>query len=308
MTGPVDVLDELRRIHEHEPDRLDGALPNLGLTPISGGRNNRVYRWDSPEGPICLKLYRTDKRNRAGAETLALGHMAEHGVAGVPRLLWHDEHPVLPAVAMTLVPGTPLDAGADLDKPLSALTSTLRQMFTVPIGPFADLPRSESAAHYIHRITQVWAPALRSHTPDACTRDLERLLASWHDSGDAQELARPAPLVFSHGDSNLLNWLWDEQTATISVVDFEFAGASDLAYEAAELVEHISMRSLSDDVLRALVTDLGVDAEHGSRFVAAQRTCALRWLAVLWKQRERRAEEFHVQLERVRTLQSAPFV
>src|SRR5699024_766832 len=69
-----------------------------------------------------------------------------------------------------------------------------------------------------------------------------------------------------------------------------------------------SMRSLSDDVLRALVTDLGVDAEHGSRFVAAQRTCALRWLAVLWKQRERRAEEVHVRLERARTLQAAPFV
>src|SRR5699024_12252802 len=98
------------------------------------------------------------------------------------------------------------------------------------------------------------------------------------------------------------------QPSCLSSVVYDCSGAVDLSYEAADLVEHISMPSLSDDVLRALVTDLGVDAEHGSRFVAAQRTCALRWLAVLWKQRERRAEEFHVQLERVRTLQSAPFV
>ncbi|GAA2332973.1 hypothetical protein GCM10010170_012110 [Dactylosporangium salmoneum] len=42
-----------------------------------------------------------------------------------------------------------------------------------------------------------------------------------------------------------------------------------------------------------------------TQFEAAQRTCALRWLAVLWKQRDRRAAEFLRQLDRVRLLQSA---
>jgi len=38
------------------------------------------------------------------------------------------------------------------------------------------------------------------------------------------------------------------------------------------------------------------------RFEAAQRTCALRWLAVLWKQRDTRTEEFTSQLDRARRL------
>ncbi len=307
-TIPRDLLAELRQLHRNEPARLDGPLSDLGLTPLPGGHNNRVYRWDSPEGPVCLKLYRTDKRNRSGSEALALVHLEQHGVGGVPRVLWHDDHDVLPAAALTLLPGAPLEADAHLGKPWPALIETMREMLDVPVGPFAELPRSESADHYIHRITQVWAPALRETEPDPLTRDLEAMLAVWEETGDARTLATPAPQVFSHGDSNLLNWLWNEQDGTISVVDFEFAGYSDLAYEAAELIEHISIRHIDDDTLRALVADLGVDSEHRERFLAAQRICALRWLAVLWKQRHKRAEEFEVQRERVRLLQQESFL
>ncbi|GAA0988293.1 aminoglycoside phosphotransferase family protein [Nocardiopsis tropica] len=308
MMVPTDALAELRRIHEHEPALLDGPLPEWGLTPLSGGRSNRVYRWDSPAGPVCLKLYRTDKRDRSGSEALALSHLERHGVDRVPRLLWHDDHDVLPAAALTLLPGALLEADAHLGRPWPALVEKLREMLNVPVGPFAELSRSESADHYIHRITRVWAPALREAEPGPLTRDLEAMLAVWEDAGDAHTLAAPAPRVFSHGDSNLLNWLWNEATGTIAVVDFEFAGYSDTAYEAAELVEHISMRHIDDDTLRALAVDIGVDGGHRERFLAAQRTCALRWLAVLWRQRGKRAEEFDVQRERVRLLQQAPFL
>ncbi|GAA1450877.1 aminoglycoside phosphotransferase family protein [Nocardiopsis tropica] len=308
-TVPEDLLAELRRLHQHDPGLLDSSLPKWGLTPLSGGRSNRVYRWDCSDGPACLKLYRTDKRDRSGSEALALSHLAKHGVDRVPQLLWHDDHELLPASAMTLLPGAPLDADAHLGKPWTAMVEKQREMLNVPVGPFIETPRSESADHYLHRITQVWAPTLREAEPGPLTNDLEAVLATWEESGDARALAAPASRVFSHGDSNLLNWLWEEQSGTIGVVDFEFAGYSDLAYEAAELVEHISMRHIDDDTLRALVMDLGVDDDaHRERFLAAQRTCALRWLAVLWKQRGKRAEEFEVQRQRARYLQQASFL
>jgi hypothetical protein len=41
-------------------------------------------------------------------------------------------------------------------------------------------------------------------------------------------------------------------------------------------------------------------ADDRRRFDAAQRTIALRWLAVLWKQRDRRVAEFTTQHDRVR--------
>lgn len=69
-------------------------------------------------------------------------------------------------------------------------------------------------------------------------------------------------------------------------------------------IEHISSRALPDDTWHDLEANLGVDHHNRQRFHAAQRTCALRWLAVLWKQRQRRAEEFTVQLDRVRQLQN----
>ncbi|MGH3857078.1 MAG: hypothetical protein ACRDR6_27065, partial [Pseudonocardiaceae bacterium] len=55
-----------------------------------------------------------------------------------------------------------------------------------------------------------------------------------------------------------------------------------------------------------LEASLGVDHHNRQRFEAAQRTCALRWLAVLWKQRHRREQEFTAQLDRVRQLQRQP--
>jgi len=129
------------------------------------------------------------------------------------------------------------------------------------------------------------------------------LIATWHDRGDAAVLAEPAPLVFSHGDGNLDNWLWHDFISTIYVLDWEFAGHSDAAYDAAELIEHPSARTIDDDLWLALLPDLGVDDDQGRRrFAAARRTVAVRWLAVRWKRRLDRGSAFDQQWHRARSL------
>ncbi|MDQ1292246.1 MAG: hypothetical protein QG608_124, partial [Actinomycetota bacterium] len=77
---------------------------------------------------------------------------------------------------------------------------------------------------------------------------------------------------------------------------------SDTAVDAADHIEHISARAIPDDVWGDAETDLGVTPLNRARFHAARRTIALRWLAVLWKQRTKRAEEFSMQHDRVDTL------
>ena len=303
-----ELLNRLRQQHRQAPEVLDQALPELGLTPLSGGRNNRVYAWDSPEGRVCLKLYRTDgelDRDRAAVEWQALTHLADHGIRGVPLPLWHDLHPHLPAVVMTMVPGkTVLDA-ADRAGALRAMAPILQALRGIPLGPFADLPRVDSIEHYVHRIAKVWAPRLREETDDPLTGDLIKLLDDWEGTNDAWVLQQPAKRIWSRGDSNLLNWHLDELTRTVGVVDFEFVGYSDTCVDAADLIEHLSARDISDETWAGLLPMLGVDDEPSRRrFRAAQRTTALRWLAVLWKQRARRVEEFDTQLTRVRALQS----
>jgi hypothetical protein len=49
----------------------------------------------------------------------------------------------------------------------------------------------------------------------------------------------------------------------------------------------------------------GLDRQNRRRFEAAQRACALRWLAVLWKERDTGTDEFTSQFDRARRLRSA---
>lgn len=304
---PTGLLDELRNFHRHNPSLLDDDLPGLRLRSLTGGRNNRVFAWDGPDGEVCLKLYRTDKRDRAGSEYQALTHVAASGITAAPEPLWHDPDPELPAVAMTMVPGQPV---LDLAEPSTALrpaVAVLGQLQEIPLGPFVDMPRVDSAANYLKRITEVWPGQLEECNDEPLTVDMWSLLGAWEQRGDAAVLAEPAPRTFSRGDSNLLNWLWDEPN--VHVVDWEFVGYSDAAYDAAELVEHLSAHAIDDAWWISLLPDLGiVDDATRRRFLAAQRTVALRWLSVLWKRRDKRVEEFEFQVKRVRELMGSDFL
>jgi Ser/Thr protein kinase RdoA (MazF antagonist) len=301
---PHDVLAVLRR----HAARAAGAaqLLAIGARPLAGGRNNAVYRWESPGGSVCVKIYRTDDRRRAEREWLSLTFLSRHQVSSAPAPLWADPHPGQPAIGMTFLPGRPFPETSDRQRPLRALAAVQRQYAGLPLsGELATLERIDSASHYIRRITGIWAPVIISHPRDALTRDLLQILSQWEDSGDAAVLAEPGRPIFSRGDSNLLNWLWDG--TSIRVVDYEFAGVGDLAFDCADLTEHISSRQagIDDQAWAQIVSLAGLGHADQRRFEAAQRTCALRWLAVLWKQRDSRTAEFTSQLNRIRRFQGA---
>ncbi|RGC65496.1 Phosphotransferase enzyme family protein [Micromonospora sp. MW-13] len=156
---------------------------------------------------------------------------------------------------------------------------------------------------YIVRLTQAWPELLASRPDDPLTPVMQQLLAAWQRSGDADLVTAPATPVLSRGDANLLNWMTTDDSA--ACVDFEYAGFSNLAFDAADLIEHISGRAVPDSKWTQLLPDLGVTDANRHLFAANQRTCALRWLAVLWKQRDRRREEFTIQHERVGMLYSS---
>ena len=236
---PHDMLAVLRA-HAARAAGQDQLLA-IGVQPLAGGRNNAVYQWESPGGPVCVKIYLVDDRRRAEREWLSLDLLARHQANSAPAPLWADPHPAQPAIGMTLLPGRPFPETGDRREPLRALAAVQRQYAELPLPrELGTLERIDSAPHYIHRITGIWAPVITSHARDALTRDLLHILSRWEDGGDAAILAEPARRIFSRGDSNVLNWLWDG--TSIRVVDFEFAGYSDLAFDCADLTEHISSR------------------------------------------------------------------
>ncbi|MEU3622482.1 hypothetical protein BS329_03980 [Amycolatopsis coloradensis] len=286
---------------------LDDDLPGLRLRRLAGGHKNRTFAWDGPDGEICLKLYASGNRDRAIREYRALLHLADSGITAAPQPLWHDPNPELPAVATTMLPG---QAVPELDEPVSALrsiVSVLSEVRRVPVGPFADTPRVGAAKDIVHRLMGTWSGQLDDHADDPHTYDMRLLLDAWSECGAAATLLDPAPRTFSRGDSNLSNWLWDG--TTVRVVGWEFAGYSEAAYDAADIIEHPSARAIDDARWISLLPDLRVhDEDSRRRFLAAQRTVALRWLSVLWQRRIARADEFEAQRTRVRDLLNHDFL
>jgi hypothetical protein len=303
---PVHLLAGLRRARTGPPTGLADALQALHLGPLAGGRQNAVYLWTPLDGPeAVIKLYyKTDDRRRLDREWAALTLLAAHGSRNVPAPLWIDPHPTEPAIGMTRLHGEPLLDAADRPDALFGLAQTTAHIRAVPLsGLLADLPRIDSAVHYMRRLTGEWPQLLAAQPADSLTPTMQHLLTAWRRSDDAELLAQPTEPVLSRGDANLVNWL---RTATGSAcVDFEFAGCSSVAFDGADLIEHISSRAIPDTIWAALLPELGIDHTNHHAFAAAQRTCALRWLAVLWKQRDRRAGEFNTQHQRVQMLNSS---
>ncbi|WP_424862958.1 phosphotransferase [Streptomyces sp. MMS24-I29] len=306
LAPPAELLTDLRGARTGSETRLKEVLAGHGLRPLTGGFQNHVYAWDDPEaGPICVKLYaKGNHRRRLDREWAALTLLAEHDVDDVPRPLWLDNHDEVPAIGMTLLKGTPLTESPDLEAALKGLAHTTERLHAVPLsGLIAELERVDSGAHYMLRLTGSWPELLAGHEDDPLTTDMRALLTAWHNSSDAELVSdTTTPPVFSRGDSNLLNWLRDG--AASPVVDFEYSGHGTVHFDAADLIEHISARKIPDSTWIALLPDLGITPANRHLFLAAQRTCALRWLAVLWKQRHTRADEFAAQHARVRLLQS----
>ena len=298
--APTDLLATLRRARATAADEaLSTTVAELGIHPLTGGMQNTLYHWRSPTGAdTVIKFYTKADRRRADREWAALTLLRPHRLATVPVALWRDPAPVDPALGMTMLHGTPLIEAPDHLAALRGLAHTTAQLQAVPLsGLMADLPRIDSGEHYLVRLTQTWPELLAAQAGDPLTPAMQQLLSAWHRHGDADQVLEADQPVLSRGDANLLNWLHTSQGA--ACVDFEYAGYSTRTFDAADHIEHISARAIPDTVWVDVLPDLGITDANRHRFAANQRTCALRWLAVLWKQRDRRPDEFTRQHTRV---------
>lgn len=95
---------------------------------------------------MCLKLYKTDKSDRDGCEFNALTHLAarHHALRAAVEVLGRPRH--------------------------------------LPLGPFSDLPRVDSATNYLHRITAVWPDQLNQYPDEPQTANLITLLDTWREA------------------------------------------------------------------------------------------------------------------------------
>ncbi len=104
--------------------------------------------------------------------------------------------------------------------------------------------------------------------------------ADWIGSDEATRLSdETVPQVFALADGNLANVLWDGDGC--GLVDFEDSGASDRAYEIADLIEHVQSWLTGGLDADDLLGRLDLDSETLRRVRTARRLFALHWLVML---------------------------
>ena len=185
-----------------------------------------------------------------------------------------------PAIVMSRLAGTPLGSGPLSDRQLAGLADALDVLHTrIPREQLDRLPARISSVHdevtWLREYTGETKPAVHGVVATAFTAG-----SDWIGSDEAARLAAATvPKVFALADGNLANVLWDDDRC--GLVDFEDSGASDRAYEIADLIEHIQSWLTGALDADALLGRLDLDAETLRRVHTARRLFALHWLVML---------------------------
>lgn len=241
-----------------------------------------------------IKTFRSWERGEPDREWDSLA-LLQHWAPGLaPDPIERREDDGHPVIVMSKMPGEPLG-----DRPM------LQTQLVAVIAAFSRLHRSVPASALEELPARVFAPAVavdelreRMAQPPRFVADADTVArafaagAVWLESDEAARFAAAQPHpVFGHADGNLANYLWDG--AVCRLVDFENAGASDVGYEIAELLEHPStwldeglpaeslLAQLGFDLGLGLGLDFGLDPALMSRIRVGRRLLACNWLTKL---------------------------
>jgi Phosphotransferase enzyme family len=239
-------------------------------------------------GPtVVVKRYRSWSRGEHRREWRALTLLAEYAPGLAPEPVRADLTAEPPSVTMSRVAGTPL-AGPLTTEQVDGLADAVHALqHAVPPEVLHGLPHRllhpRDALRYLRRRCARRPPP----GDDPLVGRAFAAVSDWvaRPRLDAVFDAEPAP-VFGTGDGNLANHLWDG--SQVRMVDFEFSGRGDRAYELAELVEHVT--AWVDGALdaEALLSRFTLTAAETARLRESRRLLALFWfLTVLADDTER---------------------
>ncbi|MEU4227511.1 LLM class flavin-dependent oxidoreductase [Nonomuraea sp. NPDC026600] len=201
---------------------------------------------------VVVKRYRSTDHGQPEREWRALELLNQYAPGLAPAPLTADLAADPPTVVMSR------HGGASVHEPIRGhLAGALAEAVTrvqqaVPQPVLERLPAR--AGHPVEHLQQVraWSatapsdgdpastltltPASTTASADAVA-DALREAANWVEQPRLAELlARLGTAVFGTGDANLANYLWDG--TDVRVIDFEYSGRSDRAFEVAEVIEH----------------------------------------------------------------------
>ncbi|MEO3799122.1 aminoglycoside phosphotransferase family protein [Nonomuraea sp. B1E8] len=221
------------------------------------------------EGDLIIKRYVDGKPGAAEREWRALTLLAEHAPGLAPEPVAFDGR----SVTMTRIDGLPMRGIEVRAEHVAAMAEARARLHAaIPYGVLRDIPvrpwSNTAVADWIRRRAAAWQP--RGPLDGKAVDEGSRWLESW---SPGESGVTPA---FGAGDGNLANFLWDG--SRVRLVDFEDSGRSDVAYEVAEVVEHVSMW-VDGEV--EIASAFGLSPQEERRMREHRRLHALMWLFLL---------------------------
>jgi hypothetical protein len=207
--------------------------PIHALEAVGGGRNSRVYRLTTANGPFALKQYFRDGRNRADTEFYALLFLWRQGVRAIPQPIatslehgfavyeWIDGEPADPAIG---------EAVAFLIR-----LSTLRSGWTAPAAEACFSGRALVDQLYARLSPLQAEPRLSSFLNDELVPAIGRFsqVAGIAELPDAARVLSPSDFGFH----NALR----RRGGELVFLDFEYFGWDDPAKTVSDFLLHPAM-------------------------------------------------------------------
>ncbi|MBV9565684.1 MAG: aminoglycoside phosphotransferase family protein [Bradyrhizobium sp.] len=273
------------------------------LSPLSGGRNNQVYRVDMLAGaPLVLKRYFSDPRDgrdRLGAEWSFLRHTWSRGIRAVPEPLACD--PAAHAALYELAPGrkfrpamlepvhidTAIDFIVALNAPPRPLLAPASEACFTLAEHLATVERR------VMRVTALDPDA--PHASEARSFVSTRLVPAWEavksrfvDNAKAAGLAIDRPLAsnqecLSPSDFGFHNALVDDD-GRLTFLDFEYAGSDDPAKLVSDFFcqPEVPVPLIHHAHFIERITDgLGLDQAAATRCALLLDAYRIKWTCIL---------------------------
>jgi len=217
------------------------------LTQLPGGRNNRVFRAEGPDGAVLIKHYfhnPSDARDRLDAEYSMLSFLHEHGIKNVPKPLLKDENAHTGVYGF--LQGTPVNRDSVSENDVIALADLLYTMWDMrTVDTAQNLAFASDACftlrEYAHKVASRIA-SLSHLSPDNLINrdvlnfvdnDLQPFFSIIHELCSADPILYDSALdtqfyalsPSDHGFHNAIR----ATDGTLYFVDFEYSGWDDPA-------------------------------------------------------------------------------
>lgn len=226
---------------------------------------------------VVIKKYRQLDYGQPEREWRALELLNKYAPGLAPAPVTADLEADPPTVVMSRLGGAAVvgPINGHLADALAVAVTGVQQ--TIPQCVLERVPAR--AGHPVELLEQVrswWAAVLPSHE-ELTVRDAFCEAGRWMEEPMLEGLlAQPGTPVFGTGDGNLANYLWDG--TNVGVVDFEYSGRSDRAFELAEVVEHISVWRNDAAGMTAVLERFELTVHEAARLTECRRLLALYWL------------------------------